>query len=224
MRYIKLSEKILDWEWFTDGNMLKVWIYLLVNAQQFEDGRHRGIDIRTGQVITGRKEISRETGLSEQQVRTCLNRLKSTNEITIESTNQYSLITILKYDLYQSGDVYGNQQNNQDPNQRITNEQPTDNQQITTSKILRNEDIKNIKKEIYKERKPTIEEVRSYCKERNNGVDADKWFNYYSANGWKVGKNSMKDWKACVRTWERNTPKQEERKSDYYSVPWLQNN
>lgn len=224
MRYIKLSEKILDWEWFTDGNMLKVWIYLLVNAQQFEDGRHRGIEIKTGQVITGRKEISRETGLSEQQVRTCLNRLKSTNEITIESTNQYSLITILKYDIYQSGDVYGNQQNNQDPNQRITNEQPTDNQQITTSKILRNEDIKNIKKEIYKERKPTIEEVRSYCKERNNGVDADKWFNYYSANGWKVGKNPMKDWKACVRTWERNTPKQEERKSDYYNVPWLQEN
>jgi len=66
-------------------------------------------------------------------------------------------------------------------------------------------------KEIYKEKRPTLEEVKSYCKERNNKVDYEKWFNYYSANGWKVGKNSMKDWKAAVRTWEKNNyDKQEE--------------
>lgn len=53
--------------------------------------------------------------------------------------------------------------------------------------------------------KPTIEEVNSYCQERNNGVDAQKFFDYYTANGWKVGKNSMKDWRAAVRTWERST-------------------
>lgn len=51
---------------------------------------------------------------------------------------------------------------------------------------------------------PTIEEVREYCRERANGVDADKWHNYYAANGWKVGRNSMKDWRAAVRTWEGN--------------------
>ena len=51
--------------------------------------------------------------------------------------------------------------------------------------------------------KPTIEEVQAYCDERNNGVDAQRWFDYYSSNGWKVGKNPMKDWKAAVRTWER---------------------
>ena len=64
-------------------------------------------------------------------------------------------------------------------------------------------DNKNRIKESTKE-KPTLEEVKAYCKERNNGVDAERWFNYYSANGWKVGKNPMKDWKAAVRTWERN--------------------
>jgi hypothetical protein len=53
--------------------------------------------------------------------------------------------------------------------------------------------------------KPTIEEVNAYCQERNNGVDAQKFFDYYTANGWKVGKNSMKDWRAAVRTWERST-------------------
>lgn len=51
--------------------------------------------------------------------------------------------------------------------------------------------------------KPTVEEVQAYCEERNNGVDAQKWFDYYEANGWKVGRNPMKDWKASVRTWER---------------------
>lgn len=52
--------------------------------------------------------------------------------------------------------------------------------------------------------KPTLEEVQAYCQERNNNVDAQRWFDYYSSNGWKVGKNPMKDWKACVRTWERS--------------------
>lgn len=51
--------------------------------------------------------------------------------------------------------------------------------------------------------KPTLEDVQAYCQERNKGVDAQKWYDYYSANGWKVGKNPMKDWKAAVRTWER---------------------
>ena len=49
---------------------------------------------------------------------------------------------------------------------------------------------------------PTLDDVRAYCIERGKGVDADKWYNHYTANGWKVGRNSMKDWKAAVRTWE----------------------
>ncbi len=51
--------------------------------------------------------------------------------------------------------------------------------------------------------KPTVEEVRTYCQERNNSVDAERFVDYYEANGWKVGKSSMKDWKAAVRNWER---------------------
>ena len=52
--------------------------------------------------------------------------------------------------------------------------------------------------------KPTLSEIEQYCIERNNNVNAEQFFDYYESNGWKVGKNSMKDWKACVRTWERN--------------------
>lgn len=52
--------------------------------------------------------------------------------------------------------------------------------------------------------KPALEEVQAYCQERNNNVDAHRWYNHYEAVGWKVGKNPMKDWKASVRTWERS--------------------
>lgn len=79
--------------------------------------------------------------------------------------------------------------------------------------------------------KPTLEEVKSYCLERNNGVDAEYFINYYEAIGWKVGKNNMKDWKACVRTWERRTDKKvekdpskmtkEEQKAYYRSLGYI---
>lgn len=52
--------------------------------------------------------------------------------------------------------------------------------------------------------KPTITEIKEYCLERKNKVDADRFFNHYESNGWMVGKNKMKDWKAAVRTWEKN--------------------
>lgn len=55
-------------------------------------------------------------------------------------------------------------------------------------------------------RPPTVEEVKAYCFERNNKVDAERFVDYYTANGWKVGKNPMKDWKAAVRNWERKDP------------------
>lgn len=50
---------------------------------------------------------------------------------------------------------------------------------------------------------PSREEVAAYCNERNNGVDAGKWYDHYTSNGWMVGRNKMKDWKAAVRTWEK---------------------
>lgn len=59
-------------------------------------------------------------------------------------------------------------------------------------------------KEKKKFKKPTIEEIKNYCLERNNNVNAEQFFDYYESKGWIVGKSSMKDWKASVRTWERN--------------------
>lgn len=58
------------------------------------------------------------------------------------------------------------------------------------------------KKERFKA--PSAEEVQAYCRERGNNIDAQHFVDYYSARGWMLGKNHIKDWKACVRTWERN--------------------
>ena len=55
---------------------------------------------------------------------------------------------------------------------------------------------------------PTVEEVRAYCMERGTNVDPERFLNHYTANGWKVGRNSMRDWKAAVRTWEREEKKE----------------
>lgn len=66
--------------------------------------------------------------------------------------------------------------------------------------------------------KPTLDDIRTYCRERNNAVDAEHFFDYYESNGWKVGKNAMKDWKAAVRTWERNGYDSGKRGSDPYDI------
>ena len=73
---------------------------------------------------------------------------------------------------------------------------------ITYDKHMVNE---NIIKDESKKIPPKIEDVILYCKERNNGVDPDRWFNFYSAKGWLIGKAKMKDWKAAVRTWENKS-------------------
>jgi predicted phage replisome organizer len=76
---------------------------------------------------------------------------------------------------------------------------------------------KEIKKDIYSGasprkhtfKPPTLEEVQAYCKERNNNVDAERWYNFYTSKGWMIGKNKMKDWKAAVRTWEKQDKPQQ---------------
>lgn len=138
MGFIKLDRQILNWGWFKKPEMVQVWVYLLLTAQH-QDIYENGIYLKRGEVLFGRKKASRDLGLSEQTIRTCINRLKSTNEITTKSTNKYTIITILKYDDYQS--------NKQKLTNKITNKstynQPTTNQQLTTYKNIRKKEYKN---------------------------------------------------------------------------------
>lgn len=64
--------------------------------------------------------------------------------------------------------------------------------------------------------KPTVEQIKAYCQERNNNIDPQYFFDYYEGKGWLIGKTPMKDWKAAVRTWEKNNfnrPQQPQRKN-----------
>ena len=77
----------------------------------------------------------------------------------------------------------------------------------------KDKDIVKVKAKVKRFVKPTVVDIAEYCIERNKSVDAEKFYDYYSSNGWKVGKNPMKDWKASVRTWEKNTSQENEKVS-----------
>ncbi len=83
---------------------------------------------------------------------------------------------------------------------RKSNTRSTDDQQVVNKEDKIREDKIKEEGELFK--KPTLIEVKEYCKERKNHVDVNKWYNHYESNGWLVGKNKMKNWKAAVRTWE----------------------
>lgn len=109
--WIKLHSKILNWEWYKDYKTKSLFIHCLLKAN-WQDGKYKGTKVPRGSFITGRKKLSQELGMSEQEVRTCLNKLKKSKNLTIKATNQFSIISINNYDLYQQN------------NQRATNEQP----------------------------------------------------------------------------------------------------
>ena len=107
-----------------------------------------------------------------------------------------------------------NQDDNQDENQDINQVGDKDkdkdkdiNKDIDklSNSIPNKIDISNITNiEIKKFKKPTLEEVKQYCLERGNNIDAERFIDSNEAKGWMIGKNKMKDWKAAIRTWERN--------------------
>ena len=66
---------------------------------------------------------------------------------------------------------------------------------------------------------PTIDQVKEYCLERKNNVDAQKWHDFYTCKGWMVGKNKMKDWKAAVRTWEEDKNEKAKSKLKMVEIP-----
>ena len=129
--FIKLYRKFLDWEWHDNPKMVSLFLHFLLLANHKEKKWHGQI-IKTGQFITGRKSLSKLTGISERSIRTLINRLKSTSEIASKSTNKYSVISILKWEKYQTNR----------PANRPT-DRPTTDQQLTTNKNDKN-DKKNI--------------------------------------------------------------------------------
>lgn len=143
--YIKLHRSLVNWRYFTSPNYLLVWIYLLLEAKH-KPQKWKDKTIEKGQLVTSVQRISEATGISVRKVRTILNNLKG-EELTIKSTNKYSLITILNYAQYQYSELKSDKQTDN----QLTNKCQTNVKQM--SNTLYNKNDKNDKKEkkyIYK--------------------------------------------------------------------------
>ena len=144
--YIKLFRKMTEWEWYDDLPTFRLFIHLLLRAN-YQEKKWHGMIVERGCYITSISNLATETKLSAQQVRTAINRLISTNEITKSSTSKYTIIKVLNYDCYQGVNKVDNKQ--------ATNEQQATNNQSTTTKerkeskkersILKEEKIKRRK-------------------------------------------------------------------------------
>jgi len=112
---ILLNRSILGWGWYKDTNTARIFIHLLLRVN-WKDDYVNGIEIKRGQLLTSLESLKYETGMTTQSIRTCLNKLIKTNELTSKSTNKYRIITVCKYDEYQ----YTNKQVNKHSNKPLT--------------------------------------------------------------------------------------------------------
>lgn len=134
--YIVLSRKICNWRWYQDKNTLCLFIHLILQAN-YEPHDFRNITVNRGQLVSSYKQLSNELNMSIQSVRTALEHLKSTGEVTIKSYNKYTVFTVNNYDLYQLT-------NTQTNNQSTINQQAT-NIQLTTMEERRRKNNKDNK-------------------------------------------------------------------------------
>lgn len=135
--YIKLYRKMIDWGWYDDPAVKCVFLHLLLSAQ-YEPCYYRGIQLDTGQAATSIRELSAKTGISVRSVRTAINKLKSTHEVTQQIHGKYSVFTVNKYAEYQSNDTRSDKQATQQRHNSDTT--------ATQTLILRNQEVKKSRK------------------------------------------------------------------------------
>lgn len=186
--WICLHRKLMDHWLFDDAEALKVWITMLMEANHAEKKKMFAGDLITierGQMLTGRVSLSSKTGVSERRVRRVLDLLEKDGMIVRQKSNKYSLITITNYARYQD---------------RV--------QQESSKRPQSDPHLNNVNNDNNRARRfspPAVDDVRAYCEERGNGIDPQAFMDHYEANGWVQGKGKpVKDWKACVRTWENS--------------------
>lgn len=141
--FIVIHRKFLDWEWYDDINAKVLFIHLLFTVN-WKDKKWHGMTVKRGSIVTSYNHLSEGTQLSIRQVRTALNKLILTGEVTKQSTSQYTIVTINNYNKYQ------------DKTDKETNERQTNDRRVTTTK-QRNKENNNISKDIGKPTQGTLE-------------------------------------------------------------------
>ena len=180
--YIKLYRSMFDWDWWDDINVRSLWITILLMAN-WKDKNWRGIVIKKGSFFTSLDHLSKKAGLSVRSTRTALDKLKSTGEITIESTSRGTLITVENW-----GDFQDNpQEATSDVTSEPTNERQTSDKRATSERQQLKKDRKIERKNnlnIYSDARPTLEDVVAYIEEKSLTVDAKKFYDYFEASEW----------------------------------------
>nr|DAF23614.1 MAG TPA: replisome organizer [Caudoviricetes sp.] len=101
MDYVKISRKILDWEWYTDINTKVLFLHILLKAN-WKPGRFQGTEVPRGSLATSQQNMAAETGLTIKNVRTALKHLENTGEVAVSRHPKFSVITVKNYNQYQS--------------------------------------------------------------------------------------------------------------------------
>lgn len=114
--YIKLYRKLIKWGWYQDSVVKDLFLHFLLTAS-FKDFEWMGRHLKAGQLIASRKRLSEELNFSERQIRTAMEKLKSTGEVTYETTNKFTIVTVINWEDYQI--------NEEMPTKSATNERPT---------------------------------------------------------------------------------------------------
>lgn len=132
--WVSFHRKIEEWEWYDDANTFRLFFHLVLKANH-KDNKWRGIDIKRGELVTSNEQLAKQLKLTVSKIRTSLNKLKSTGEITIKTTNKNTVVTIANYDVYQSdeGRIAD----------KTTNESQTNRKQIATNNNVNNENNEN---------------------------------------------------------------------------------
>ncbi len=213
--WVKLYRQSIPNGWLTNQNFWAFWTYCLMKASHKKHKIFVGnkqVTLEPGQFVYGRKVAAKETGLSTQVVRTCLEHLVKLKNLTSKSTNKFTIVTVCNWETYQGGQEAL-------PTNLLTNNQPTNNQQITTNKNVKN--VKN--KRTYMFVKPTIEELQQYADEIDFNLDVNYYFHYYEQNGWVLGNGKpMEIWKSSVQTWKaRELRKKREVQEAMVEIPTI---
>ena len=101
MDYVKISRKILDWEWYTDINTKVLFLHILLKAN-WKPSRFQGTEVPRGSLVTSQQNMAAETGLTIKNVRTALKHLENTGEVAVSRHPKFSVITVKNYNQYQS--------------------------------------------------------------------------------------------------------------------------
>ena len=233
--WIKLHRKLQEcWIWRIDKafDERSAWIDLLLSANHKDvklSFNGELILVKRGQFITSVRKLSEKWKWNKDKTLKFLRLLESDKMIKRDSDRFRTLITIENYEVYQdltNADRTPISERASEQTSERTSERSSDKQECKELKNEKNNSQKESITNVIPKKKftpPTVSEVEEYCQERQNCIDAQSFVDFYESKGWMVGKNRMKDWKAAVRTWERqrqNNPKVTIGKTTKKPIDW----